>query len=135
MAHAEVVDNQVEFLLDSVVVLELSMHAIALLAQFFYLQLFGTEHVLQLVDLEMQHEFELFKLLDLLFQGHDLLLGLCQCSVSINDLLFLLFDTRLQLNCLDFVVFEVDTLLFQGPNGRVFGHVLVAQIFERKGQI
>lgn len=66
MPHAQMITNQVELLLDSIVLLQLSMHLVALLAELLDLQLTRADVVSQLIDLEMQHKLELFKLLDLL---------------------------------------------------------------------
>lgn len=67
MAHAKMVADQVELLLDPVVVLQLRVHAVALVAQLLDLELTGTDVVPELVDLEMQNELKLLKLLNFLF--------------------------------------------------------------------
>lgn len=67
MAHAKMVTDQVELLLDPVVVLQLRVHAVALVAQLLDLKLTWTDVVPELVDLEMQNELKLLKLLNFLF--------------------------------------------------------------------
>lgn len=91
------------------------MHGVALLAKPLDLNLPWADVVLQLVDFEVEDEFELLKLLDFLLQSQDLALGFQKSLLSVNDLLLLLLDVRFELNRLQLVVFKVNLAFLEHP--------------------
>ena len=99
LSHSQVVDNECQVLVDSVEVLELLAHLVCLLVEFLNLDLSGTNISLQFLDLVVEYELELFKLLGLLLEIDDSLIFVLNGGISLRDFTLLTLNLLLEIVC------------------------------------
>lgn len=97
LSHSEIINDQGQVLIYPVEVFQLLTHFVGLLIQSLNFRFSWTNVSLKLLDLVIKYEFELLKLLGLLFQIDDTLVLVFDSLVSFLELVFLTLDRRFQL--------------------------------------
>jgi hypothetical protein len=100
LTHSQIVNNQSQVLVDSVEELEFLAHFVGLLVELLDLKLSWPNVSLQLLNLVVEHELELFKLLGLLSQIINSLVLVFDGSGSLLQLTLLRLNGLLQVVCL-----------------------------------
>jgi len=89
LSHTQIVHDKRKILVNTIEMLELLTHLISLLIQFLNLDLTGSNITLEFLNLVVEDELELFKLLGLLFEIVDSLVFIADGSLTLLDLTFL----------------------------------------------
>lgn len=97
LSHSQVVDNECQVLVDSVEVLELLTHLIRLLIELLNLDFSRPNISLQLLDLVIKYELELFKLLSFLLEIDNSLIFVLDGRISFLNFRPLTLNLRLEI--------------------------------------
>jgi len=130
LSHSEIVDDQGQVLVDSVEVSELLSHLVGLLIELLDVELPWPNISLQLLDLVVEHELELLKLLGLLLEVNDSVILVLDGSISFLELTNLTLDLLLEISCIlvqvrDLLILHINLLLFAFPFGLGLSEVVV----------
>ena len=127
LAHAQIIHNQYQVLVDSIEVLLLRAHFIGLLVELLNLDLLRANVPLELLDFVIKDELELLQFLDLLLQLRYLNVLFVYRSDACAELLFACVDIGLNLLLLDEFVLELILFLLQ-----VFGFIATLHILRHQ---
>tara|TARA_B110000285_G_C15035473_1_gene569004 strand:+ start:429 stop:938 length:510 start_codon:yes stop_codon:yes gene_type:complete len=110
LSGSEIIDDITQVSVNLVVMFEVSVHIIGLFLQLGDFEASWSDISLELLDLVIEDELELFELLGLLFETIDFLLELSDGGVFIKDLNTLSFDLKFQF--LSILLFVDKTFIF-----------------------